>query len=1070
MQALDFFEVPDHPAEMGAMKYIFDGFELDTDQQELMCQGRSVAIAPKSLSVLAYLIENRGRMVTKSELLDQFWGPNVSEAALQTTMSLVRKALVEHGGASQSIKTYHARGFRFLAHVEELEPKQQEIAPDPIKAGHQLGEKRWFTVVTVRLNGLNSIENKESIQQHVDDFLAGAQRLVHASRGQLQHIMLDGFSASFGLAPHSEDGIRLALTCAHQITDLPEMRSLGNGGVAVQVGLDSGAAIVNTENSDAGWRLPGEVERSSAALVEQAPEGAVLVSQTIVNLMRDEIETDVFGDGFRLRTPPKDRAGLPARPLKRPSVFVGRAAEMAFLTTSLDRARVESGQAVVLTGPAGIGKSRLVTEFLDKLNSEDATHHQFYCLPRLHETPLALIRAMCVSLFRDHLGTTIDDPIDGALMRAILADAAHPDPVLEGVSDHQRQTRSIAVILKLLARICAERPRVLVFEDIHWIDITSRRYLETLLRSEGLNDLLIIMTTRPNDAAPLTESVLQLAPLGQSESMVLLREIPELEQIETSVVKQMALRAAGNPFFLEELALAAQTDASHSRDLPDTVQSVIEVRIGALEDGLRMVVYVVSVIGQPATPELIAHLLDMSEDSVAVSVQKLVTKGFLTQAETGFVFRHMLLNDAAYAMLAPLDRRNLHAKIASFFEANAKEAAVPPENLAWHFQEAGEHRRAIGYWAKASYGALVRSAQQEAVVFSNYGLALISALDTDEPDQEMRLRLSLAQAMMAMKGYGAEDVGTEFRRAYTLAQTTKNFKAQAGALVGLWVHTWVSGQLGQSLEYARGLLEMANASRDKSLFLQGYGGLGEVLTHTGKLTKAMTQLAAGLDVVGHGFPETITGQNAAVTCGAYAAWVSAMQGRCDDMRKYVAQSKDLTQLFENRFAEAIHLGLCSEAFMFAGDVETCLDLATQAVDLSREHDFPFWLGTGLVMKGWALGQQGDLDAGLTDLNEGITVFERTGAGVQLPNWYGLKAETLLCAGHLEEALAAAEYALSHAKLTGDIWFTPRINAVMAQILQRQNEADRASSYAADTAIMAEQEGLAASFVTVAGPR
>lgn len=1046
------------------MIYNFSSFKLDTDHQELMSQGRPVSIPPKALSVLIYLIENRDRMVPKSELLDQFWTLQVSEAALQTTISLVRKAVDDQGRSNRCIKTFHGRGFRFVA---ALEANDADAGPDatrnPEKTAHHLQEQRWFAVLTVRLEGAG----EGSGSSRGNSFLETAERLVSAGRGRLLHLMFDGFSASFGVDPHLEDGTRLALTCAYQIANLKEFRDPSGIGALVSVGVDCGAGTYAGNNKEPVWRLPSRVARGSADLAALAVGGEILVSKALKDLLRDEIETEPTKGGFRLLAPPEERAGLPARPLKRPTKFVGRRVELSFLHATLDKSFSETRQAALILGPAGIGKSRLVSEFLADLDQDGVSSHRYFCLPRLNETPLSLIHSMCVDLMQISPLAEITDPVDAALVSALLDGAARLDPILDGMSDKQKQQRSYALLYQLLKRVCRGHHRILVFEDIHWIDTTSRRFLEVLIREAHDLNLMIVLTTRPTDKLPLVENVLQLAPLEHAESLALLQGIPELAQIDATVVETLVQRAAGNPFFLEELALATQTGADPVRDLPDTVQAVIEVRIGALEGSMRMMIYVMAVVGQVATPALVAHLLNHDESGTQTHLDRLVSMGFLQETEEGYAFRHMLLQDTAYAMLVAEDRKSLHHKIATYLEDQVD--PVRPETLAWHFQEAGEEQSAIGYWIKASYTAQVRSAQQEAAVFANHGLALLKAADEAVPDQEISLYLSLAQSLMAMKGYGAKSVGDAFRRVLVLSQKSKNHKALANSSVGLWVHTWVCGQLDEALRHANNLLGMANSSGNPTLLVQGHAGIGEVLTHMAEFDEAMSHLEQAIAVVGEGFPDTITAQNATVTCAAYAAWVSGIQGRFSDMQMYYEQSKDLTGLFDNRFAKAIHLALCSEAFMFVGDVEACRDLAGQAVVLSRENGFPFWLGTGLVMQGWALAQDGQMEIGLNKLEKGISIFERTGAHIQIPNWYGLKAETLMRAGRLEDASSSVDYALSIARQTGDIWFIPRILSIQAQILRAENKTAQADGLMAEVARIAAEKSIAQAFYTVPPP-
>jgi tetratricopeptide (TPR) repeat protein len=237
-------------------------------------------------------------------------------------------------------------------------------------------------------------------------------------------------------------------------------------------------------------------------------------------------------------------------------------------------------------------------------------------------------------------------------------------------------------------------------------------------------------------------------------------------------------------------------------------------------------------------------------------------------------------------------------------------------------------------------------------------------------------------------------------------------------------------------------MELATDSSKPALKLQAHASMGQVLLHVGQTQAALDHLKSGLDFISNDPPGTLPEQNAAVACAAYAAWSASLMGASVEADGFYQLSRQLQKAFNNPFAEAIHFALCSEYFMFEGDVVQCLAKADRAVEISRKHNFPFWLGTGLVMRGWALGQQGAMDDAFAALQEGITVFEATGAGVQLANWYGLKAETLLAGNHIQAGLEAAERALQYAEKAEDVFFVPRIHAIAACLQQRLGNMDR----------------------------
>ena len=191
-----------------------------------------------------------------------------------------------------------------------------------------------------------------------------------------------------------------------------------------------------------------------------------------------------------------------------------------------------------------------------------------------------------------------------------------------------------------------------------------------------------------------------------------------------------------------------------------------------------------------------------------------------------------------------------------------------------------------------------------------------------------------------------------------------------------------------------------------------------------------------------------------------------MIGNEDEASCVLDISAELAHAHENPLAQAIHYGLCTETFLFMGQVEPCLDYADRAISISRGHDFAFWLGTGLCMRGWALGQMGQMGLALETLDDGISVFEATGAGIQLANWYGLKAETLLTAGHFKDGIKAAEYALQHADKTADVYFVPRTHVVSARLWAEMNEPGKAAHHTRLAAECAAEFGMADSAITL----
>ena len=1036
------------------MMYKFLTFQLDVEQRELRENGTPVSIPPKAFDVLCYLVAHQGRMVPKSELMDKFWSANVSEAALQKTVSLARKALAKHGHDHPIIKTYHGQGFRFSPPVQERLPLSDPAGTDDLTQPVGLRQQRLVAVLCVTISP--SDNDRATPVSAIETFLDTAREVVQSYQGNLMRMTLDGFTADFGLHHHLEDGSRRAVHCAVALAEAATGGNSRRPDIKILCSVDTGSIDVIEGDAEAKWTPPSEVERGATQLAESAYSGQIVLSEDTQKQLRGEVQTRPLSNGHLLVRLQKMGSGIPGRPLKRQIQFVGRMAEMAFLSKLIETLQTGSGEAILLSGPAGIGKTRLISEFLSSIDQVEYRQLKLQCLPALSNSPLAPIRELCLALLANAVPSTLTDEIDIALLKELQDDARATAPILANLSDHQRRQKSCSLLNRVLQSVCDDHPFVIVFEDVHWMDATSRDFLDAIIQDIGGKRLFIVMTTRPVDDLALTETVLQLSPLSHMDSLKLLVESFHQELVDEALAETLVRRAAGNPFFIEELALAAQSGGDPATELPDTVQAVIAVRIGGLAPELQSLLHVMAVIGPPAPLEIVQHLLGLDVGTIEPALERLVRMGFVQVGATGYSFRHMLINDTAYAMVATRERIRLHGAIAAYLESDASEQVPRPEKLAWHHQESGNTDSAISNWKAASRAALHRLAHLEAIAFAQNGLALIDAETRDSKRRELELLLCLAPALTALRGFGADDVGAAYGRARDLSTAVGNTKTEIRVLVGLWIHTWVRGRLTDALKHARKLLDIANQVKDPALSLQAHASMGQVLVHKGDLTNALVHLKAGMASIGQDPPVTLPAQNATVACISYAAWANGLMGLENETYAFLEMSLETSTVFDNPFAEAIHYALSSEPFMFLGDVESCLSCANHAVAVSREHDFVFWLGTGLVMRGWALGQLGEFEAAFEAIDEGISAFEGAGACVQLANWYGLKAETLLAAGKLNDGLEAAKHALVCAERTDDLFFAPRIHATMARLYEKRGDFEHAAEHQKSATDMAEK--------------
>ncbi|GAB1258682.1 AAA family ATPase [Aurantivibrio plasticivorans] len=1015
--------------------------ELDTKRREFRLNQKLVPLPPKAFSVLSYLVSNQDRMIPKRELLDAFWPSNCTETALLKSISLIRKAFRDSGLNDDSIKTHHGLGYRYVGNADTA-PSDNTESPHSL----DITEKRLVSILSV----LFTWDEEKALTSNIDSSdllnasLQTAKALVEQYHGQLLRITIDGFTAAFGLEKSFEDVARHATLCAHTLLlTLTNRKEFAP--ITMSAAIDTGATILSSDNNR--WRLPGDVERNAVKLNQQRSAGDIVLTKNTLDQLRHDVDVEALESGFKLLSAPLQRTSIAGRLNNNPSTFVGRRAEFAFLNEHLHSAMDGCGQSVMLKGQAGIGKTRLVNEFLSKNLSAECRYVALQCLPILSNTSLAPIQTLCETLLNLEPLFYIEGDVDEALLRELRGQSVGFEATLANLSDHERRLKSYALLDQLLTITCSNKLLVLLVEDVHWLDTTSKEYLNNIIHHIEKKRLLLIVTSRPVQSGLSIDATIELSPLNKNDCHNLLRNTNIGNSLEANTADILIERAGGNPFFLEELTLATQSGNDPNGPPPETVQAVIAARIASLPKPVRTVLYMLSVIGPPAPQDLLSYLHGNPIAELKGQLDELINAGFLVEEAGSYQFRHMLINETAYSMIATPDRMRLHSQVAGYLEKHTDLATTRPEILAKHHQEAGQTKKAVEYFAAAARAALRRSTHQDAVTLCQRGLALLDGKTKADQSRVLELLLMQASALTTLKGFADANAGQAYLEARKINGVVGSVKSRIRVLVGLWVHDWVRGNLNQSLTHANQLMAIAQQSQQPALMLQAHAGIGQLHLHLGELNTALEHLRIGLSYITDNPPATLPEQNAAVSCAAYAAWTASLLGKTDEAREFFQRSQILSRVHTNPYAESIHCALCSEHLMLEGDIDGCLSIATKAITISREHHFNFWLGTALVMAGWAQARQGKAQAASAATKEGIEIFEATGAGVQLANWYGLKAETLLLAHQYKSALDAALTALRHAYACDDLFFAPRVHIVTSHLYQHLGSQPDADEHA-----------------------
>lgn len=1092
------------------MTYYFGNSQLDIARRELRRNGDTLHVRPKVFDVLVHLLEHRDRVVSKDELLEAVWpGRIISETTLTACLKELRKTLQDTGKEKQIIKTIHGKGYRFIAElisssaIEQESPihddRRDNAAPavseksesGPEDAGRVPDQSQPVLISGVRSNpptganqsistpefrgerkavsalrcGLISPDElvdqigHEQMHYLLQELFDIAKDVVERYNGQITQWLDDGFLALFGASIALDDHARRALLAAFEIRK--NSRSLCNTRqAALGTGLTSGHAIIS--------HVPGNPQQLHTArgtavkLVEtlrwQASSNQILLSQKFYQLVRADVRASAINAAAgilvaeQIRTP---QAGVPRRFRRYLAPLIGRDDEINLMRQRLKQTIEGHGQAVVISGSPGIGKSRVLAEFRSHLVSQPFRCVQANCFAHWQGTPyyplIEYTRQIC-GIDEDDADETIqlkvkkcvtkvglDESLSVPLLMRLI-DGSHTTTQVEGLSTQAQRKHTTNCLIRLT--LDSEQPTVVIVEDFHWVDASTRDWLEVLIQQLSNYPILLIITSRPEAELYRLQhrgvTTLALQQLTEEQSKRLLYSLPRASSLQ-SQFPELISRSGGNPFFLEELALSV-SQSKQTQQVPDTIHGVLASRIDQLTIEDKILLQAAAIIGQRGSLSLLAAVCDLENSDLAHAMLRLQLAELLfstfASGEEQFVFKHALVQEVAYASQLDHRRRKYHRRIADTLRRDfAPVADRQPETLAWHYEKSGNYCEAVVYWQRAGRRACERSAYIETIDYIRQGIRLLKHFE--DPDsrasRELGLQRTLGPAQMASLGYGAIEVESTWTRARSLCEQLNDNASLFRVLVGLSTYYWVNARFNQAYSCNIQLLKLARRSENESFELRANAAMGELLLHAGRYRSAQRYLERCSTLTATEPSPRLSVQSASVTASCYSAWLYWFTNKQAQAQKYADEALDCARTFKQPLTLAIALCLIAEFNRYRGDWKQALHLAQEGVELSRRQSFPFWLGSTLVTLGWAEASSGKGKQGIATTSHGIEVFQSTGARVQMPSWLGALADTYRINGDEKSALIKIEEALRWAGNTGDRYYVPRLQKLKASL-------------------------------------
>jgi predicted ATPase len=777
------------------------------------------------------------------------------------------------------------------------------------------------------------------------------------------------------------------------------------------------------------------------------------------------------------------------------TALVGREEELELLLRRWSRAKRGEGQVVLLSGEAGIGKSRLTAALLERLAAEPHTRLRYFCSPQHTDSafyPIIGQMERAAGLAHDDKPQAKLDKLDAVLARTSTSteDAALFAEMLSLANDgrypalelapEQRRQKTLEALTVQLAKLARLQPVLMIFEDAHWVDPTSLEVLGwTVDRIKTLPALLIV-TSRPEFNAPWVGqshvTSLTLNRLGEREASAIIARLAGNKALPADVLAEIVERTDGIPLFVEEMTkavLEAESEGaarstvaavpSSTLAVPASLHASLMARLDRLGPA-KEVAQIGSAIGREFSHPLLAAVARKSDPELASALERLVQAGLLFRQgmppQASYLFKHALVQDAAYGTLLREPRRALHARIAETLESQFPEITESqPELLARHCTEAGLIEKAAGLWGKAGQRSLDRSALVEAVAQFTRALEQIATLPGTPAlrREQIKLQVALITPLIHVKGYAASEtkaVAEQARllieQAEALGEPPKDPLLLFSVLYAFWVANFVAFNGDVCRGLAVQFLALAEKQRATVPIMVGYRLLGLSSLFMGDIAVAralLDQAIALYDPTEHGPLATRFGVDSRVSILSFrslALWsLGYPEAALRDADDAIRNAREIGQAATLMYA----LDQCQIPYTLCGNHAAVAARAREVVALAEEKSSPFWKAFGVMNQGSALALAGKASDAIEMLSLGIAAFRTTEGTNFVPLFLPHLARAHAELGQFEEAWRSIGEAVNLVETTKQTWCEAEIHRTTGEIALMSPEPDAAKAQA-----------------------
>jgi predicted ATPase len=898
---------------------------------------------------------------------------------------------------------------------------------------------------------------------------------------------------------HEDDAqraVRTGLGILNAMGDLNTRLQQAKGlQLAIRIGIHTGLVVVGEMGSQGKQEhlALGQVPNIAARIQGLAQPDTIIINADTYRLIQGYFDCEALGEQtlrgvsepvhvYRILQTSEARGRLDVAVTRGLTPLVGRESEVTLLRERWAQAQSGHGQVVLLTGDAGIGKSRLVQMLKEHVAHEPHTRWECRSAEYYQNTPLYPL----TDLFQRILQWQQDETSDEKLTKLEQALSQYRLPREETVplvapllslplpedryaplalSPQRQRQKTLETIVAILLELAEHQPVLFILEDVHWTDPSTLELLNLVIEQIPTASLLTLLTCRPtfqpswHHRSYITEMTLNH--LSHTQVAQIVTGITDGKTFPAEVLQQIITKTDGVPLFAEEMTKAI-LESGHLKAvddhyeligsfstlvIPATLQDSLMARLDRLVTA-KGIAQLGAAIGRQFAYDLLQAVSQLDEATLQRELRRLVAAEIVYQRgsppQSTYVFKHTIIQDTAYESLLKSTRQQYHQKIAQVLEAQFPETAqAQPELLAHHCTEAGLTEHSVAYWYKAGQRAIQRSAHVEAIAHLRQGMALLKTLpETSERTQrEVDMLIALGASLIATKGQATPEVQQTYLRAQHLCAHLDDPHQLFPVLCGLWIYYCIRAELQTAHELGKQLLTLAQQGQEAAMLCAAHRALGSTLFYLGTLTSAHTHVAQGIalyDLQQHRASVFLYGEDTGVFCRSLGARMLWCLGYPDQGLTRNDEAVTLAQQIAHPYSLGFALLCVAEIHQMLREVRSTQECAEVAIRLATDQGFLQFKAFSSIVHGWTLAHQGQAQEGITQITQGLTAWRVTGAELFRPYFLALLAEAHGTLGEPEAGLTVLVEALALVDTTGERWYEAEIYRIKGELLLAQS--------------------------------